>query len=462
MTVKISSRLLERECIKFICSGKPSGKKLLSLIDESYFGSKLDSLVYKRIIKLMRKNGEIVSWRSLQTDSALPDAVRESLLGFKKKVVINKQRMEEIYGQLNTYRKRRIIFELTKYANEKQLAGGYEEDVLIDEIAQKLSNARTKKIDDDPLVFGVGANYKKVMERVKSGEALKTIPIGFDQWDRVNGGLASKSVTLITGFTGSMKSTLSDVISCNLADQGARVGQISLEMSQEEIAIMRSARIARIDRTEILQAKNITKKQWDKIDEGLARQSRKWKKLNATVRTHTPKNLHKDDLFIFLELLQYDVVVLDYASLLRGVMDSDNFWKMLMEIMSTSKVFANANNCRMIILAQSDEDGKLKLSKNMMNDADVVFVIKHDPSNEDIMEVLNPKARKQKPTTLLLKKEGAYANITDLPEEERLNFDRKKVKNDFKPTKDAIRTKSGKTQEDLDVDHFLGEDVDID
>lgn len=463
MSVKIYNRRLEREALKFICSGKPSSKKLLSLVDASYFNNPVNKVVFNRIMKVMRKEGEIVSWRSLITDSALPDTAREALSSYTEKVVINKKKMGELHRQLTSYRKRFIIDELAKHANEQQLSGNYDEDALLENLSQRLLQARSKKDEDEPLAFGVGSNYKKVLEKIKRGDALKTIKIGLEQWDSVNGGIPSKSVTLITGYTGSMKSTLSDVIACNMADEGARVGQISLEMGQDEIAIMRSARAARIDRTDIMRAVNITPKQWKKIEHLLYVQDKRWRKRDSGVRTHTPKNITKDDIFTFLEPFQYDVVIIDYVSLVGGIMDAKDFWKELMNFTARAKIFANNNNCRVILLAQADEDSKLKLSKNMMNDADIVFAIKHDPANPDIMEVNVPKARKQKPITLLLKKEGAYANVCDLPEEERVNMSKRQVKNEMKPTKEfRVRGEKGKSQEELDIENYLGDDVDFD
>lgn len=440
MSEKIVDRVLERNVLKLICAGQPISRRVLGQVDESYFGNSSNKLVFNRIKRVYHKKGEIPSWRTISKyDTTLPDAVKANLARNKSKVNINKNAVKEVLEQLTTYRKRRLIHNIAVHINEVQLKGGYDEDSLINEVTDKLTAARFKRETEKPMSFGTDSNYKRVLKRVFSGEALRVIPTGFAAWDDINGGLASKTVTLIKGFTGSMKSTLADVLACNLADAGARVGQMSLEMSQEETLILRAARAARIPRDEILLAKNLTPKQQKKIAVALHNINTQWNKIGSCVKTHTPsEGVTTDELFLSMEAYGYDVLIVDYVSLVKGIMDSDNFWRLLMRFTAAAKQFATRTDTRVILLVQSTEENKTKLSTNMALDADLIWQIAFDEDffTSEFMDIITQKARKQKPISFPLKKEGQFANIYNCTDEEMKQF-----KHDKEQGKISVKTK---------------------
>jgi replicative DNA helicase len=370
-------------------------------------------------------------------DSALPDVVKEALSDHKAKVNINTKVVKELINQLHNYRRRRMLDEVARYINETQLQGDYDEDKLLEQVTDKITQARFKRETHKPMAMGTDSNYKRVLKRVLSGEALRVLPTGFSAWDDVNGGLVAKTVTLLKGFTGSMKSTLAEVIACNLADRGARVGQMSLEMSQEETLILRSARAARIPRDEILLAKNLTPKQKKKIAVAIAAIDENWKKIGSCVKTHTPpEGVTADELFLSMEAYGYDVLIVDYVALVKGIMSADNFWRLLMMFTGAAKQFATRTDTRVILLVQSTEENKTKLSTNMALDADLIWQIMYDEDffESEFMDIKTEKARKQKPISFPLKKEGQFANICDCTEEETNQYkhDKEKGKIDVK------------------------------
>jgi len=467
---KITNRNLERSALKLVTTGSNPGRKLLAQMDESFFGNPINLAIYKRIISTVKRKGEIPSWRGLKYDTSLPDAAREVIASFKEKPVLTKERGVEIFDQMFVYRRRRLLDKIARHVNEKQLAGSYDDAALVEEVSDFITQARTKSDEEKPLAFGKGSNYKPVLEKVLSGKALPTMPTGFPAWDTVNGGIIAKTVTLISGFTGSMKSTLAEVLACNFADTGARVGIASLEMSQEETVILRAARLARIDRTEILKATGLTQKQRDKIEKVLYIKDKKWRKTGATVKTHTPKRgMSADEFFLTMETYGYHVVILDYISLLRDIMKGNNFWQNLMEFTARAKQFANDTNSRVIILVQATKDNELKLSSNMLNDADLWWAIEYNSDNDaEHMKIGCPKARKQKPVDFILKREGVYANIEHEPNQSLMkSMGKMEVKNKNEKFKSAdtgngnISTRTSKRQNDDEDLIELFEDVSL-
>lgn len=414
-----------------------------------------------------------MSWKALIYDSSLPDSVRDALRAHKTKIIVNRKVANDLFEQLYVYRRRRIMENVSRHINEKQLEEGYDEEQLIDEVSQMISRARLKRTQEKPLVFGKKSNWKETLEKIRAGEVLKVIPTGFSVWDDVNGGLAASTVTLLTGFTGSMKSTLAEVLAVNFATQGVRVGKMSLEMSQAEDLIVRAARAARVDRTEILKAKGLSGKEWDRIERKLDALNENIASLGGCIETHTPADgITKDELFLTMEPHGYQVLMIDYVSLVKDMMDSDKFWMKLMQFTGMAKIFARRTNTRVIILVQATEENKIKLSTNMANDADVIWSIRYDEDfrSSEFMDIMNPKTRGQKAMNFPLRKEPSYANIFDVTEEELQQFknDQQLGKLDVKnkrPRKgenevERIQTrgkKEGKSREDVELEEYFSE-----
>lgn len=475
MSTKIENRELERNVLKLICAGQPISRRVLAQVDDTYFGNKSNQVAFKRIKSVYAKKGEIPSWRTLSKyDTALPDQVKKNLARNKSKVNINKNAVKELLNELNNFRQRRVLDGIARHINEVQLAGSYDNELLMSQVADRITQARFKRETHRPMRFGQNSNYKKILKQVLSGSALRVLPTGFDAWDSVNGGLISSTVTLIKGFTGSMKSTLAEVIACNLADRGARVGQMSLEMSQAETLILRSARAARIPRDEILLAKNLNSKQQKQIVQALAAIDYNWSKRGGCVETHTPEQgITVDELFLTMEPYGYDVLIVDYVSLVKGIMDSDNFWRLLMQFTAKAKEYATRTDTRVILLVQSTEENKTKLSKNMANDADLIWQIVYDENffESEFMDIFTEKARKQKPIKFPLKKEGKYANIYNCTEEEIKQFrhDQEQGKINVKTKRkdlgdgvERIETRTGKRhnkQDNEEIEHYFNDAV---
>ena len=469
MSTRLSSSVLERSAIKFICRGSPSSYCLLSKLDESYFHNKISVAAFKRIRTVLSKRGELLSWRDLSlNDPVLPDPVKDALQSYKAKVTVNKQEERKIYNQLFTYRKRRLLDSIAQYIAQEQVKDGYDELAVTQRVGELLSQAQTRAEMEKPFIMGKGSNLKEFFEKFKNDEAERMIPIGFSDWDRPNGGLPPKSVTLVMGFTGSMKSTFVDIIACNMAESGAKVGIVSFEMFENQIIVLRGARLARIDRTEIKKKVNLVPKQWKRIYRKLKEKDEAIAAAGGSIRFHAPKKgMHKDEIFPAMQPHDYDVLIIDYPSLMGGIMDSDNFWRELMKFTGASKVFSTSSNTRTILLAQSDESDRLKLSKNMLNDCDIALsIVFQEDKKSNYMEVNTVKARDLAPVTMILKREGAFANIEDMPDEERanLNIDRKNVKNDFKKNRgdskeETVSTRK-KTAEDIEMaEYFASEDI---
>lgn len=446
------NRTVERAALKAISKGLPSSKNLLTRLDESFFGNDVNKIVFKRIKQQLQIKNEIPSWRALTQDPSFSDATKAALQGFTDNVVVNKQTCGEIFDNLYTYRRRRIIDHMSRVANEGLLQGKDEETILA-EIANQVALARARKNREKPLALGKGSQYKETMEKVLSGEAIPLWPTGFKDFDERGGGIAVGSLVLLGGYTGGGKSNLLQTLSVNFADYGLRVGEISLEMDQPEVLLRRMSAISNIPQDRILK-NQLTEKEKDHIRKSMADRVQTWAKKGSGVYTHTPSHgLTMTGAIQEVEAYGYDVVGLDYISLLEGL-DGKDFWRILGECCRLGKLDAKARNGIFIILIQTNKEDEAKLSSFMMTHADYAMFIKYSPDgdNEDFAEIGMPKARKIKKTPFVLGKDFAHGRFTNYtgdykPGDRETNAGEKPKR----VTTQSVRVQGGQGQKRVDV-----------
>lgn len=409
----IRNRNVERSALKAISKGLPSSKSLLNRLDDTFFDNDVNKVVFKRIRQQLQTKNEIPSWRALTHDPSFNDATRTALQGFTEDVTVNKKICGEIFDQLYVFRRRRIIDSISRKANEGLLQGK-DEEMILAELSNQMAQARARKNREKPLALGKGALYKDTMEKVLSGEAIPLWPTGFEDFDARGGGIAVGSLVLIGGYTGGGKSNLLQTLSVNFADYGLRVGEISLEMDQPEVLLRRMSAISNIPQDRILK-NQLTDKEKDHIRKSMADRVNAWARKGSGVYTHTPSHgLDMPGAIAEVESYGYDVVGLDYISLLEGL-SGNNFWQILGECCRLGKLDAKSRNGIFIILIQTSKEDEARLSSFMMTHADYAMFIKYSPDsdNEDFAEISMPKARKIKKTPFVLGKDFTHGRFTN-------------------------------------------------
>jgi hypothetical protein len=105
-------------------------------------------------------------------------------------------------------------------------------------------------------------------------------------------------------------------------------------------------------------------------------------------------------------------------------MDGDDDWRNMSQVVRAGKKFARANGIPVIFLAQLGDDGKLRYSKRMLDDADIAFVWVGDEQAKEtgIIHVTTPKSRNMTPINFEMKMDWEYTRMRDLTEEEMNNM----------------------------------------
>lgn len=433
----LRNRTIERAALKVISKGLPSSKRLLARLDESFFGNTVNLHVYRRIKNQIQRTHEIPSWRSLQHDPSFDDTVKTALISYKEDIQVSRKVCDEIFDQLATYRRRRLIDKISRTGNEGLLQKRDDQQIL-DQISQDLIQARANKKQKARLALGANSNYKSRMEKIMSGEAIPVWPTGLREFDERGGGIAVGSLILIGGPTGFGKTALMQTIDNNFADFGLRVGEISLEMDDDEVLLRRMSSICSVPQDKILR-NQLTPKEKEHIRVTMDAKIKAWGRKDSGVFVHTPDSITMEGVIAETEAYDYHVVSIDYISLMEG-MGGKDFWQKLQEGCRLGKLDAKRRKGITIILVQTSKEDELRLSTLMMTHADYAMFIKYSPDSdeEDFVDITMPKARKIKKTPFTVGKDLAYARF--------INYDKEKPEKVTGPGRKVTTDKPIRTQ----------------
>jgi replicative DNA helicase len=416
---------LEMRVLYSVCSGSNSGEgqKLLSVLSNDHFSTETSSDIYARIVSLMKNKGYIPTWQDLSIDPALTKIVR-SFLKASKPIRIREKELDSTLTSLNTFRKIRLLIELGSSLQDNL----QEETVDVDSTIKNLMDNMNKVIEgsDPSLVTHVGEdeNSLGLVKQILKGEGKKVIPTGFKAFDDINSGFTRGSLTMLAGTTGSGKSMMASQIAENMAFRGARVGIVPLEMTTEENLVRSLSRLSKTDSLLFL-------KPLDKMTEAKRKEiylqyknySEKLKKRGGRITTIEPSFAPSiEKLLSFVEPMGLDVLFIDYVGLLDGVNDDDQV-KALARATAAAKRWAQKTNSVCVMLAQLSDDGKVKYSRAMKENANYCWEwSSNDNADESdssrIMTIHQTKARGAKQFDFLLKFDYPYMTIEDVSEEE--------------------------------------------
>ena len=108
------------------------------------------------------------------------------------------------------------------------------------------------------------------------------------------------------------------------------------------------------------------------------------------------KGMTIEDVFITMKPFGFNVIGIDYVSLLKGV-SVDNMWRIMGEVCAKAKMYSRANRCLVILLCQLDDDtDKIRYSNAMKENADVVWhwnYSKEEVRATHVIEINTSKAR---------------------------------------------------------------------
>lgn len=388
--MKLFSQTAELRAIKSITSGGKKGvtgdmfvhgnvdasSYLLAGLDDSYFHYEPAKVAYQRVVTIARKRATILTYPDLLEDLSLNEEYRDILREFTKKPASTMLEATSLLETLGRYRKARILYYSAKSILENLKSTEIDVDRTLDEVANRITEARTQTVDQDPiLTIGKDANALDLIDRALSLEDDLLLKTGFLEFDNRNGGLPAEGVFLIAATTSGGKSAMR----MNLLKNMHKINKIDVVTVSFEMNEKKETRRFLSAITSIPLWK-FNKKVLTAADTELCHDA--WKKFHRFGKKNgcrysimcPTRGLTIQQTLMLLKPYSFQVIAIDYVSLLDGV-DEDNQARMLKSIVRECKIFSGNNHCLIVLLAQLDSDANhIRYSRGMLEDADACWV----------------------------------------------------------------------------------------
>ncbi len=452
--MKLVSPQLELRVVRTLASTKSQKEaaKLFAQVNEDCFYTRAARDCYNRIYTVLRQRGTLMTWGELYSDPVISENVRNKLKKFKEKP-IPFDSLDKAVNLLHGYRRMRLLLDASDHIVKSLNKSKVDIDKLTADVSQKMTEAKLGG-DISKWFFHVGAKDKSDLKQVRAllkPDSKRFIPTGFNAFDRINHGIPRGSFLLIAGPTGAGKSALAGQLARNMATMGVRVNITPLEMKNDEMMQRELSRTSSIDMQKIINPKDLT-------DIEKAKVIKRYKKLRDRIRMAggqlslfaPEEDLSLEEILFATEPMEFDVDIIDYIGLLKGV-DGDDQWRAMRNVTRFAKRYASIKNKVIVICAQLSAEGLLRYSRGMLEDASNAFFMQPNERTQEtgIMLIDQPKARNQKKFKFPLYFNYATQAVRDLTDGELNEFENEgKSKNPKKKGK-------GNTKVD---DEFFEED----
>ncbi|MFI8258878.1 replicative DNA helicase [Streptomyces filamentosus] len=282
------------------------------------------------------------------------------------------------YAQIvraKAYRRRAIdaAQKILQYAYSEE---GDEEDVraLVEQELTAIVADIPGLTAEPPTVDDLYLDYVAELEGVQNGRAMG-LPYGISDLDAVTSGMHPGNVTVIAAQSGVGKSTLALNAATAAAKAGARVMFSSLEMSHGELMNKLVAAEGKIPMHYLTRQGGLKAEHWTEV-ERLGRELFR----TLPMRIHRPDSASLADIEAAARACVradgLDLLVVDYLQLVE-VQQARHITRE-QAVAAVSRGLKNLSvslNCHVIALSQLNDDGLMRESRSIKNDASVVICV---------------------------------------------------------------------------------------
>jgi len=195
----------------------------------------------------------------------------------------------------------------------------------------------------------------------------------------------------------SHNSAMSLQLAYNMAMWGAKVCIVALEMSAEEMLTRRIASLTKVPMTKLINPSSLTFKEKKLIKEKYKEYKNTLRRKGAVETYMVPdEDMTIEEVLFSLKPHCYDVIMIDYLGLLKGV-DGDDQWRQLSNAARFAKRFATPNDCQIIVCAQLSDEGAIRYSRAIKEHSSNMWSWAYSSSAREthIIEVIQQKSRNQ-------------------------------------------------------------------
>jgi replicative DNA helicase len=406
---------IETQVVFTICDSQ-NRNLVLSKINEDYFGSDSAKEIYRRIHVLLQAGKAVPSSQVLKNDQALSDPARALLTNPNAVALQSPDDIEMSLGALNKYRKARILLQTVNHAIESLKEKDPDVDAVVSVMENSLANCHSGSSKPE-MIHITEANLDRLvsdLQRELDTPLEDMIPTGFREFDKKTGGFRKKNVITLASVSGGGKSAMMSQMAVNQYRMGFNVCIVSYEMDEIEIKYRMLTNISAIDHTSInlkrlnSQAKATILKKWEEFIRGMGIKNR------LTIWCPT-RELNIPEIAIELKPMGYDIVYIDYISLLKSDPKKQN-WETLGDHARSAKLVANNLGAAIVLLAQYDgKEEKIRYSQAIVNNSNFVWAwdVNDQVRESGIIEVKQLKARAAEVYSFLLQRDMKYMIFRD-------------------------------------------------
>lgn len=391
--MQLYSQDMEVRCIVTLTNPKvPEEQRstLLGKLSKDFFHYPPCAAAFNRIDVMARKRFELIDLPDLLEDPALEEDFRDILRDTDVKSCKNKKAIQRMLDGLDSYRKIRIVYDVANDALENIEGEALDVDKLLDTIGEKLTRARRNINEEDQfVVIGKNNNADEIVEDVLNSVVEQMIKTGFTKYDEKNGGLPEEGVMILAATTSGGKSAVLMNLLVNLYMLSKkRVCRISLEMGDRQEMQRLLSRLSQVPFWKIKQNK-LSPKEKQRIKKAYSEFNQFGVDNDCVFTSISPtRGLRIDDALRMVKPFGFDVIGIDYVSLLEGV-DDENQWRVMSSIVRDCKVFSRENKCLIIVLCQLDADtDRIRYSRGMKEHADVMWAWNYSKKEQRELRII--------------------------------------------------------------------------
>jgi len=269
------------------------------------------------------------------------------------------------------------------------------------------------------MIFHVGASnegglFQSVLD---DNESMELIPTGFESFDTNTGGFGRTNLVFFASNYGGGKSVFGMQVGINMYLAGYNVLWVSLEMDEGEAWDRIHSNISGVEHDAIRRRK-LTPYQKDELQRARKRFIAHGVKHKCRFSTYHPGYIDPWQLLAEIRGYAYDVVIIDYIGLLMPPHGTSNEERIqLGETAKILKIIAGKRylNCAMLVMAQLNDDNRLKYSRAMAEHANNLIWWRLDDASRERGNVIahQDKARNSRLYDIQLLLDFQHMRIQD-------------------------------------------------
>lgn len=414
---KLSSPRTELAVLRAACHRDPLvAGSVLQSVDESFFYSEEAQDSFNLIRQLRNETGNAVSFRMLLENPGLTRSAGEFLRN-SEAVIQDRKQAKAAIGVLEEYRRRRHLAEIANNIGSALDKPKVNSKLLLDQATQGLSRARASKSQNAFTRFGLRDNGSDLVRRILHEKRTDDIiPTGFKSYDEINGGMFKGSLFGVAATTSGGKSVMVNQLAVNMSSAGYPVDILPLEMSELEMTVRMMANVCKFDPLKLLLQKT-TRAEREMVEKKFLAWRKHLHRKGSWYNIYKPdEDVSIEDALAALSTYNSPVKIIDYVGLLAG-MDGDDQAKRLGAAARYAKVYAEATNSLVILVAQLDDAGRVRYSRAIAEHCNDLWtwVADNESREAGVINVVQTKARNHRMFNFSLKIDPQTMRITDLP-----------------------------------------------